>query len=185
MYLSKDDPDFWGQGPEWSADARELGAAVGIKLRHFVMADSDERPEEGQVKPPVAALMYQPPGFCLPRHSHASHRLEFIVQGSLEADGRVLGPGDVMWSPAGEVYGPHVAGPEGVLTVEIFSTTDGVGGQMVDPDVDAKGMLARLRSGDMTPEEREQEIREYAARIHSHGAAEASEAPAGSAPSKA
>jgi hypothetical protein len=109
--------------------------------------------------------MYQPPGYVLPRHRHASHRLEVVIQGSLEVDGRVLGPGDVMWSQAGEFYGPHVAGPDGALTVEIFSSSDGIGGEMEDPDLDTKAMLARLRAGDMTPEQREKEMQAYAERM--------------------
>jgi hypothetical protein len=164
-YLSTDDPDFWGKGPEWSADARRLGAMAGYKIRHFVMADSDERPGEDAQQPPVVALMYMPPGCFMPRHSHASPRLEFILEGSYECEGRVLGRGDVMVSGPGETYGPNLVGPDGVLSVEIFSTPAGIGGQMEDSDLDTKSLLRRLQEEELTPQQREEEMRAYAERI--------------------
>jgi hypothetical protein len=44
----------------------------------------------------------------------------------LRAGDRQLGPGDTMTAGPGEWYGPHVAGPEGCTTVEVFSNLDGV-----------------------------------------------------------
>jgi len=57
-----------------------------------------------------------------------------IVAGSLLVDGEVLGPGDVMATPAGEMYGPHVAGPDGCTTVEIFSSITGNGNLLLETD---------------------------------------------------
>ena len=49
-----------------------------------------------------------------------------MVKGTLDVgDGTVLGPGDAMTARPGEMYGPHVAGPEGCTTVEFFSSADG------------------------------------------------------------
>ena len=48
------------------------------------------------------------------------------MRGSLRVDGRTLRPGDVMTARPGELYGPHVAGPEGCTTAEVFGALDGV-----------------------------------------------------------
>jgi hypothetical protein len=168
MYLSSADEEFWGKGPAWSADARELGALVGIGIRHFVMADNDDLPADLASGPPVAGMMHLPPGAYIPRHSHGSHRFEVVVQGSYEVDGRVVGPGDVMVSRAGEMYGPMQVGPDGVLTVEVFSSPAGVGAETPEEDLSTKSLLTRLRSGTMTPEEREAAMEEYADRIRAH-----------------
>lgn len=56
------------------------------------------------------------------------------MQGSIEVEGRTLLPGDVMVSPAGEFYGPHVAGPDGATTVEVFSSIKGTGNVVYETD---------------------------------------------------
>ena len=66
MYLSSADEEFWGKGPAWSADTRELGALVGIGIRHFVMADNDDLPADLASGPPVAGMMHLPPGAYIP-----------------------------------------------------------------------------------------------------------------------
>lgn len=75
---------------------------------------------------PAVVVLDMPPGYVLFRHAHVCHRFEVVVQGSMTADGKVLGPGAVMTATPGEFYGPHVAGPEGCTTVEVFGTLDGV-----------------------------------------------------------
>ncbi|HMK99866.1 MAG TPA: hypothetical protein VK428_06725 [Acidimicrobiales bacterium] len=75
---------------------------------------------------PAVVVLEMPPGYVLFRHAHVCHRFEVVVKGSMTADGEVLGPGDVMTAAPGEFYGPHVAGPEGCTTVEVFGTLDGV-----------------------------------------------------------
>jgi hypothetical protein len=40
----------------------------------------------------------------------------------MDVGDRTVGPGSIMFSEPGVMYGPHVAGPEGCTTVEIFST---------------------------------------------------------------
>ncbi len=75
---------------------------------------------------PAAVVLDMPPGYVLFRHAHLCHRFEVVVKGSLRAGDRELGPGDVMTAAPGEWYGPHVAGPDGCTTVEVFSTLDGV-----------------------------------------------------------
>lgn len=83
---------------------------------------------------PVVSMLKIAPNDTLPRHAHDCVRVEVIVQGSITLpDGRVLSCGDVMVSQPGEFYGPHVAGPEGCLSAEIFSAAAGMG-PMSDPN---------------------------------------------------
>jgi hypothetical protein len=44
-----------------------------------------------------------------------------VTHGTLDVGDRILKPGDVMISEPGIAYGPHIAGPEGCTTFEIFS----------------------------------------------------------------
>jgi len=75
---------------------------------------------------PAVVLLEMPPHYVLFRHAHICHRFEVVVRGSLQAGGRTLGPGDVMTARPGELYGPHVAGPEGCTTAEVFGSLEGV-----------------------------------------------------------
>jgi hypothetical protein len=61
------------------------------------------------------------PGWVLPRHAHDCHRFEVVVQGTLDVGDRILKTGDIIVSDPGVAYGPHIAGPEGCTTFEIFS----------------------------------------------------------------
>ena len=61
----------------------------------------------------------------LPRHGHDCHRFEIVVQGTLDVGERVLEVGDVMVTEPNVVYGPHIAGPYGCTTYEIFSNHHG------------------------------------------------------------
>lgn len=75
---------------------------------------------------PVASILKIAPNDVLPRHAHDCHRVEIILEGSLATgSGEVLTPGDIMVSRRGEFYGPHTAGPDGCLSVEIFSAQRG------------------------------------------------------------
>src|SRR5256885_13707882 len=83
--------------------------------------------ENGQDADAAAVVVLEmPPSYVLFRHARICHRFEVVVKGSLEADGRVLGPGDVMTAHPGQFYGPHTAGPDGCTTVEVFGTLEGV-----------------------------------------------------------
>ncbi|MBV8464173.1 MAG: hypothetical protein JO368_12825 [Acidimicrobiales bacterium] len=87
----------------------------------FVLGDEAEASDA-----PAVVLLDMPPGYVLFRHAHICHRFEVVVKGSMRAGDRTLGPGDVMEAKPGEWYGPHVAGPEGCTTAEVFGTLDGV-----------------------------------------------------------
>lgn len=57
------------------------------------------------------------PGFLLPRHSHSSDCLYYIVEGQIVMGQRELGPGDGFFLPAEQAYA-YRAGPEGVKLLE-------------------------------------------------------------------
>jgi anti-sigma factor ChrR (cupin superfamily) len=96
-------------------------APRGAGTRVFVLAD-----DPGDDDAPAVVMLAMPPNYVLFRHAHVCHRFEVVVRGSLSVDGRTLGPGDVMTASPGELYGPHVAGPEGCTTAEVFGSLDGV-----------------------------------------------------------
>jgi hypothetical protein len=84
----------------------------------------DDDPEASDA--PAVVMLDMPPGYVLFRHAHICHRFEVVVKGSMRAGDRTLVAGDVMVARPGEFYGPHVAGPEGCTTAEVFGTLDGV-----------------------------------------------------------
>ncbi|TDD33102.1 hypothetical protein E1287_20610 [Actinomadura sp. KC06] len=133
-YYRFDDPDFFTvmTPPErrWAGEVtREV--MPGWDLGSVFMGDDLDDPQV-----PVASLLQIAPGDTLPRHAHDCFRVEVMVRGSLQVPGgRTLVPGDVMVSRPGEFYGPHVAGPEGSLSVEIFSAARGVN-PISDPDAE-------------------------------------------------
>jgi hypothetical protein len=122
------DTSFWSSEPEFLRPLQYACEPFGLQIRHFVMGDPDE------AKTPTAAVLKMPGGYVLPRHAHPCERLEVIVAGSLQVGDEVLVPGDVMATPAGEMYGPHIAGPDGCTTVEIFSSVRGNGNITFDTD---------------------------------------------------
>jgi hypothetical protein len=116
-YMSIDDPDFFARMPE-NLKHIQAGRSDGGNLAYFPMGDAKDNP------PTVACLKIGPNGI-LGRHTHNCYRFEVIVRGTLDVGGRILKPGDVMVSKPYVFYGPHVAGPEGCTTFEIFSTYTG------------------------------------------------------------
>ena len=122
------DSRFWSSEPEFLRPLQVACEPFGLQIRHFVMGDPDDPTT------PSAAVLKMPAGYVLPRHAHPCERLEVIVAGSLRVGDEVLVPGDVMATAAGEMYGPHVAGPDGCTTVEIFSTVRGNGNIILDTE---------------------------------------------------
>lgn len=125
MHLKLDDPDFWGRFPaEYLRPLVIDSAKTGVPLTLFAMGDPDD-PET-----PAFAVFKMEAGTVLPRHSHPCERFEVIIQGSMEVQspeepGQQLEVGDVMLASANEMYGPHVAGPDGFTVVEYFSRIEG------------------------------------------------------------
>jgi hypothetical protein len=126
---------FDAMTPDSLRFTRELGKEGGVELGTILMGDD-------LAGAPAVMMLELPPGGELPRHSHGTHRVEIVVRGSLQmADGRVLSPGDVWTSGPDEFYGPHTAGPEGVMTAEIFASCAGLA---PTPDPDAAGEDAAM-----------------------------------------
>jgi hypothetical protein len=98
----------------------ELTKAIGLEATTFVLGAPNDP------SAPAAAVMKMPPNFVLPRHAHKSHRVEVVLDGSIDVGDRVLHPGDVMTADYEEAYGEHRVGPEGCTTLEIFSTVSGM-----------------------------------------------------------
>lgn len=115
-FLSVDDEDFWGRDLKRVETIEGEGGTQGLTMSHFAFG------KPGEDHYPTMTALRMEPGFLLPRHAHGCYRLEVIVQGSMEVDGRILKPGSLMISEPDELYGPHVAGPDGCTTLEIFSS---------------------------------------------------------------
>lgn len=111
-FMSINDPEFWENCPDEIKHVQE-GRGAGAAA-YFLMGERKDNP------PTVVALRLGPGGI-LPRHAHDCYRFEVIVQGTLDVGDRTLKVGDVMVSPPNTLYGPHVAGPEGCTSFEIFS----------------------------------------------------------------
>jgi hypothetical protein len=136
---SPSDPDFWSIGVDLGEMFEENqvgGKAVGVELAFFLLGDDPE-----VLKNPAAVMFWMPPNYRLPRHSHACFRVEVIVKGSLDNGHRILKPGDVNISQPNQKYGPHLAGPEGCLTCEIFSDL-----RAFDPDMDEEDLTDQDRA---------------------------------------
>lgn len=120
MYFATGDDAYWNRWPAHLRGMGELVDAMGLQATVFVLGDPNNESS------PAAAILKMPPNYVLSRHAHRAERVEIIVDGTLDAGGRVLGPGDVMTATFEEAYGDHVAGADGCTTVEIFSSLSGV-----------------------------------------------------------
>ena len=118
-YSIDEDPDYW-QAPERFRSIFEKLRSLGIRASYFPLGDANND------STPVAVVVEMQPGFVIMRHAHPCDRFEVIVRGTLETEDRVLRPGDVMVSAAGELYGPKTAGKDGCTTIEVFGTAAGV-----------------------------------------------------------
>ncbi len=114
-FFSLDEQALWDRCPAKMKHALQ-GGVTG--LAYFTMG------KESDDAPTVVGLRMGP-GCVLPRHGHDCHRFEVVVQGTLDVGERVLGVGDVMVTEPGVAYGPHIAGPEGCTTYEVFSNHRG------------------------------------------------------------
>jgi hypothetical protein len=60
------------------------------------------------------------PGMVVHRHGHNSEQIVFVIDGSVEIDGRHCGPGTFMVLEQGATMGPMIAGPQGVRMFESY-----------------------------------------------------------------
>jgi anti-sigma factor ChrR (cupin superfamily) len=113
-FMSIDDAEFWKNCPKGLELIPKSMEGTGGGVAYFVMGEPKDN------APTVVALRMAP-NWVLPRHAHECYRFEVVVQGTLDVGERILKVGDVMFSEPKSFYGPHVAGPEGCTTFEIFS----------------------------------------------------------------
>jgi quercetin dioxygenase-like cupin family protein len=111
-----DSPDYWRM-PERFKSVADV-PFTDCPMAAFIMGD------ELHDDAPMAVVFKQPPGNVVTRHAHDCYRFEIIVSGSVDVGDRILHAGDVMTANPGEFYGPHVAGPEGCVSVEVFSRAE-------------------------------------------------------------
>jgi len=69
----------------------------------------------------MVSLSYYDPGLVLPRHSHASDSLIYILDGEVEIGGRRCTPGTQIVLPKDAPIGPLIAGPEGCTFLESYA----------------------------------------------------------------
>lgn len=115
-FLKQSDPEYWKSPGRFA----ELDRVIpSVKHTYFVLGDPET--EEGQ----AALIMKMEPGHVINSHGHSSSVFEVVVAGSMEVEGEVYRPGDVMVLEPGEPCGRAVVGPEGCTTVEFFATVPG------------------------------------------------------------
>ena len=132
-YFNVDQDGFWEIGPESLDWQRVLAEAIGVKIARFPLGDPDDP------NVPAVSVLFMPPGYELWRHKHDCHRFEAIIRGSMRVGDRTLGPGDIMTSAPNQPYGPYSIGPDGCVTVEVFSTLEGMA-SVVDDDTDPRAV---------------------------------------------
>jgi hypothetical protein len=149
-HFLRNEPSFWRLSPKALAYTNVFAEAVDHRVASFVLGEEDD------LDAPLALFMNLPPGWVLDRHAHACYRFEVVIEGSMIVSGGVaLGPGDVSTSRPGEQYGPHMAGPDGVLTLEIFSRQTGLHPVYEEPKAanqDMTALIDQLRNGLISPE---------------------------------
>lgn len=113
-FYSLNEPELWGRHTGgWEVVAAE-GGLDGLSLANFILGKTEDNAA-------TATIVRFNPGYRLSHHSHDSFRLEIVLQGTMIVGDRTLEPGSIMFSEPGVFYGPHVAGPDGCTTIEIFS----------------------------------------------------------------
>jgi hypothetical protein len=105
----------------------------GIRAAHFSLGI------EGDESNPIILRGSFPPDVVVQPHSHNTDYTEIILSGSQQVTRKWHYPGDVRVVKAGTLYGPLVAGPEGVEILIVFrdSRMEAVGMKVQEEVVDA------------------------------------------------
>ena len=149
-FMSISDPEFWKNCPQGLELIAQSMEGTGGGVAYFVLG-------EPQKNAPTVVALKMAPNFILPRHAHDCHRFEVIVQGTLDVGERMLKIGDVMVSEPNTFYGPHIAGPDGCTTFEIFSNHHAsheaildIAGTIAKFDVSQPGEFQRMMEAQQT-----------------------------------
>lgn len=70
---------------------------------------------------PTVFKAWFPPNCRIEAHTHGCDYTEIILSGTQKVSGRWLNEGDIRIGLANQVYGPLIAGPEGVTVLVIFA----------------------------------------------------------------
>jgi hypothetical protein len=70
-------------------------------------------------------LVEYAPDIVIRPHFHRTDYCSMVVRGEVTVSGRVHRPGSIRRVAAGTTYGPLLAGPEGVLMVDVFEDRRG------------------------------------------------------------
>lgn len=122
---SPDEPGYWDRFPPDLKDMKAVVDAQGVRVSFHILGDATDDAA------PTAMMFHMPPGYELPRHGHPCQRLEVVIEGTLRVGDHVYGPGTVLASDDSTPYGPHYAGANGCVTMEIFSSRVGAHSLMV------------------------------------------------------
>jgi hypothetical protein len=95
-------------------------AAFGLRQTRFYLGD------EGDPNVPLVLVTHFPPNGVLPRHYHADVFVDAVVQGTSIIDGEECHAGTLRWFPAKATYGPVIAGPEGCVFLEFYTSEAGL-----------------------------------------------------------
>ena len=98
------------------------------------------------------------PNFPLPRHSHDTDCMYYVISGSLDMGNRTLRAGDSFFVPVDAPY-QYMAGPDGVEVLEIRHGADHYETQILsDPDAYRRALVDSTRAnrtrwaeGDVSP----------------------------------
>jgi len=112
--MNPGDEGYW-ESPAELRRLVERPTNNGVVLKYMPMRGDD-------FDAPGGIILQMPPGYVLYRHAHECPRIEVVLSGTLEVGEKTMGPGSIMTADSHEMYGPHVAGPEGCTTVEFFET---------------------------------------------------------------
>jgi hypothetical protein len=103
----------WQMSTSWNELQKVTMPGGAVVSRYSIGPPGDE------AAPSVFWASY-PPGFIVAPHTHESDYTEIILEGSQQITRRWHHAGDIRVVQGGTVYGPLVAGPEGVTVLVIF-----------------------------------------------------------------
>ncbi len=86
----------------------------GVEVSQYKIGDPDD------ITAPAVFNVFFPPDCRIEPHFHDCDYSEFLLEGSQQVSGHWYHAGDIRIAKAGQVYGPLVAGPEGVRVIVIF-----------------------------------------------------------------
>ena len=104
----------WSTTTSWE-ELAEHATPSGGTFSYFAIG------EPGAAGSPTVVKVSFPPGSRVESHTHACDYCEILLEGSETVTRTLHRAGDILIRKAGTVYGPLIAGPEGVTKLLIFT----------------------------------------------------------------